>query len=174
MSQCSACRAENREAATFCRNCGRRLGLTLPPDPPKPPPDRGTVIKDSGGGGRRTILYGERDQLPVQGWLFILKGRRKGKDFRIEKESSVLGRDGSCDYIIEDDSVSNHHVRFRIEAGKFMLYDLGSSNGTFVNGHKDQKFHLQDGDLIKVGESVILFKEAKARASISSVDGPAI
>lgn len=171
--QCPACGSPNRDAARFCRGCGTALagGQFQPPPPPDPFPQvpPGTVVKEemrSPG----TILYTERSQVPVCGWLVVLRGRRKGRDFRIEKDVSLLGRDGSCDYVIEDDTVSRQHVRFRIEDGTFVAFDLGSGNGTFLNGEKIQRAELQDGDVLKIGESLVLFKKASPRIPLEQAD----
>lgn len=189
-ANCGACGSANRDGARFCRGCGKSItpGGSLPgpaggfvaspvrpPSGMAPPPipvvPRGTVVREplqTPG----TVLHSQRRDVPVCGWLVILRGRRKGKDFRIDKEVSVLGRDGTCDYPIEDELVSRQHVRIRMEGGKFVLFDLGSGNGTYVNGEAVQKADLQDGDVIKIGESLILFKEAKPRIPLSQADVP--
>lgn len=178
--QCSACGSENRDGARFCRSCGKPLAtlppppIPTPPEPPKaatriPPVPPGTVVREelkTPG----TVLQSQRDQPPVCGWLVIMRGRRKGRDFRIDKDTSVLGRDGSCDYAIEDDLVSRQHARIRIEDGKFVLFDLGSGNGTYVNGEAINRADLQDGDVLKVGDTLILFKDAKPRLPLDHAD----
>lgn len=180
--RCGACDADNRDGARFCKNCGKSLNFAPPPPGwqqeavvtkpessiPRVPP--GTVVlEDKKTPG--TVLQSQRDQLPVCGWLVILRGRRKGRDFRIEKDVSVLGRDGTCDYIIEDDLVSRQHVRLRNDAGKYTIHDLGSGNGTFLNGKAISKSPLEDGDVFQVGDSYILFKEAKPRVPLQAADG---
>lgn len=135
------------------------------------PPKRGTVIKEE---AKRpgTVLYSQKRDVPVCGWLVILRGRRQGRDFRIENEASVLGRDGKCDYPIEDDTVSREHCRIRRDGDKFHVHDLGSGNGTYLNGERVYHAELTDGDILKVGEALILFKEAKPRIPISQADVP--
>jgi pSer/pThr/pTyr-binding forkhead associated (FHA) protein len=108
----------------------------------------------------------------VLGWLVILKGRRKGRDYRIDRDASVLGRDGGCDFVVEDDTVSRQHARIRVEDQTFVLFDLGSGNGTYVNGEQVQRVELQDGDVIKIGDSLILFKDAKPRVPLAQADVP--
>jgi hypothetical protein len=149
-------------------------GFTVPGGarpPAAAPPRRGTVIKEE---AKRpgTVLYSQKRDLPVCGWLVVLRGRRQGRDFRIEKDSSVLGRDGHCDYPIEDDTVSREHCRIRRDGDSFKIHDLGSGNGTYLNGERVYHADLTDGDILKVGESLILFKEAKARIPIAQADVP--
>ena len=189
--QCPDCKAQNRDGALFCARCGKGItpGGSLPsppapapspgwpspapmPAPLLPPPPavpRNTIVREelrSPG----TVLHSAASSVPVLGWLVILRGRRRGRDFRIDKDVSVLGRDGTCDFVIEDETVSRQHVRIRIEGEKFVLFDLGSGNGTFVNGEQVQRVDLEDGDVIKVGDSLILFKEAKPRLPLDQVD----
>lgn len=182
--QCPDCRAQNRDGASFCARCGKTItpGGSLPSAAPaqvwQAPPvvippaavPRNTIVREelkSPG----TVLHSAAAVVPVLGWLMILRGRRRGRDFRIDKDVSVLGRDGTCDFVVEDETVSRQHVRFRIEGGKFVLFDLGSGNGTFVNGEQVQRTELEDGDVIKVGDSLILFKEAKPRIPLDQLDG---
>ncbi|MEA3078254.1 MAG: hypothetical protein QOF60_3162 [Actinomycetota bacterium] len=134
---------------------------------PRVPP--GTVVREelkTPG----TVLHSTKVDTPLCGWFVVLRGRRKGRDFRIEKEVSVMGRDGTCDYVIEDESVSRQHARVRLEGGKYVLFDLGSGNGTYLNGEKIQRAELQDGDVVKVGDSLVLFKEAKPRLPLEQSD----
>lgn len=180
---CSDCRAQNRDGARFCARCGKTLtpGASLPPPPAPAPPQPGpwqatpvavprhTIVKEelkSPG----TVLHSQANAVPVLGWLVILRGRRRGRDYRIDKDVSVLGRDGTCDFVVEDDTVSRQHVRIRNDSGKFVLFDLGSGNGTHLNGEQIQRAELQDGDVIKVGDSLILFKEAKPRLPLEQSD----
>jgi pSer/pThr/pTyr-binding forkhead associated (FHA) protein len=108
-----------------------------------------------------TLLYEDRDRGPVMGWLVIMRGRRRGTDFRISKDTLVIGREGSSDVALDDETASRQHVRIRREKKRFVLFDLGSSNGTFVNRERVQRHELEDGDVIRVGETLLLFKEAK-------------
>lgn len=188
---CPACSAALRPTSVFCPSCGTPVGgatgaAPAAPPPPRPapgnftvpggparavPPKRGTVIKEE---AKRpgTVLYSQKRDIPVCGWLVVLRGRRQGRDFRIEKDASVLGRDGKCDYPIEDDTVSREHCRIRRDGETFHVHDLGSGNGTYLNGKRVYHAELTDGDILKVGESLILFKEAKPRIPISQADVP--
>lgn len=183
---CTSCSTQLRPTAAFCPGCGIAVGGAPAPAMPLPasftqlgggaprapaPPKRGTVIKEE---AKRpgTVLYSQKRDLPVCGWLVILRGRRQGRDFRIEKDASVLGRDGKCDYTIEDETVSREHCRIRRDGETFHVHDLGSGNGTYLNGERVYHAALTDGDILKVGESLILFKEAKPRIPIAQADVP--
>ncbi|NTV63386.1 MAG: FHA domain-containing protein, partial [Oscillochloris sp.] len=66
----------------------------------------------------------------------------------------------SCaDVVLDDSKVSSTHARVRFEQGKYVLYDLGSTNKTFVNGQPVTAQPLKDGDQISLGPNVqLIFK----------------
>lgn len=179
--KCAACEADNRDEATFCRHCGKTMSAAPPPPAdsweklsvretlPSAPVPPGTVVRE-GLKTPGTVLHSTKAETPLCGWFVIVRGRRKGRDFRIEKDVSVMGRDGTCDYVIEDETVSRQHARVRLEGGKYIIFDLGSGNGTYLNGDKVQRAELQDGDVVKIGESLVLFKEAKPRLPLEKSD----
>jgi pSer/pThr/pTyr-binding forkhead associated (FHA) protein len=98
---------------------------------------------------------------PPAGWLIIRTGHGSGRDFRLAPETTV-GRDAvRCDLILDDSTVSAEHARVRHERGQFVLYDMASTNGTFVNGDKVSRAPLYDGDVVKLGDVQLVFKEVK-------------
>lgn len=80
-----------------------------------------------------------------------------GAKFNLGK-SVAIGRAGDCDIIINDTYVSNKHARVYEDEGAFVVEDLGSTNGTYVNGRKiSYPLELRPGDRIKIGKSVFEF-----------------
>ena len=78
------------------------------------------------------------------------------------KDVVVFGRSAQCDIPVEDNNCSRQHCQIRKWAGKYVVEDLQSKNGTFVNGSKVNKEQtLADGDLITIGDTTILFKAEK-------------
>jgi pSer/pThr/pTyr-binding forkhead associated (FHA) protein len=78
------------------------------------------------------------------------------------KDVVVFGRSAQCDIPVADDNTSRQHCQIRKWAGKYVVEDLQSKNGTYVNGSKVVKEHaLADGDLITIGDTTILFKSEK-------------
>jgi len=92
-----------------------------------------------------------RYQHPAAGVLFIELG---GKP-------TTLGRSKECTLPIEDTMLSRKHCEIRYSNGHFMLVDLKSKNGTFVNGTPVSTWQLKDGDLISLGNASVLFKMSK-------------
>ena len=69
----------------------------------------------------------------------------------MEKDTIVVGRDQQCDIWIDDGSVSRRHAEFRRVDDSYDVCDLGSTNGTLVNGHPITYRELQSGDCVKFG-----------------------
>jgi pSer/pThr/pTyr-binding forkhead associated (FHA) protein len=94
-------------------------------------------------------------------WLFISSGSQAGRDFRLGRETTV-GRDEThCDVVLSDEKISGKHARIRREGREFVIYDLASLNGTFVNDAKIQRQILSDDDEITVGQTTLVFKATR-------------
>ncbi len=86
-------------------------------------------------------------ELPV---LIAQSGPLNGQRWLLER-ATIIGRDPSCDLIINDRQVSRFHARFEPTSSGVYLEDLGSKNGTYCNGRRvDDPVLLKDGDLIQV------------------------
>ena len=104
-----------------------------------------------------------RPEIPPMGWLVVISGPRTGTDFRLQSVTNI-GRDGTInDVILDDDKVSAEHARIKLEGGQFVLYDLASKNGTWVNGERIQRRPLLDDDELKIGEASLVFKQVKVK-----------
>ena len=99
---------------------------------------------------------------PSFAYLIIKDGPRAGRLFRLNPKGTTVGRDWHNDIILDDEAVSRQHAKIRVEGEgdeeKFFLYDLASTNGTFVNGKQILKHALEDGDEIVMGETTLVFK----------------
>ncbi len=90
--------------------------------------------------------------------LIIKSGRKSGTTFPLRKKVINMGRDSSNEIVIDDPKSSRQHAKIKLEGDNFVIYDLASSNGTFVNGEKITSVKLNDGDEIKIGDTVFAFK----------------
>jgi hypothetical protein len=94
--------------------------------------------------------------------LVVRSGPIPGKIYPILKDEIIIGRDPSCEVLVNDAEVSRHHASVRLQGGGFMLEDLGSTNGTVVNGQKLAGPHfLHPGEVITLGQHVSLVFEAE-------------
>jgi hypothetical protein len=63
----------------------------------------------------------------------------------------VIGRSSACQIVLGDDTVSRRHAELRYDDGRWMLRDLGSSNGTYVNGRLVTEAEVRAGDVVHLG-----------------------
>ncbi len=100
---------------------------------------------------------------PVQPKLLALSGPLRKTEFSLE--ATVCIGSASCNLIrVQEAGVSAQHCRIAVENGRFILTDLDSSTGTFVNGMPVKQRELDSGDQIAVGDSVFLFQTDVSRA----------
>ena len=92
--------------------------------------------------------------------LEILRGTYLGQsqEFTLETEL-VIGRDSACDMVFDDPAISRRHVRVFLAGGVVYLEDLGSQNGTFLNGARvEMASILRSGDEIALGDTALRLK----------------
>ena len=99
--------------------------------------------------------------------LVVLAGPRCGETFSIDAAETTIGRDASSQLSIPDHLISRRHCAVELSADRCTLRDLGSSNGTYVNGMPVRERTLTHGDRIRAGDSVLLFLKAGADSSES-------
>jgi len=92
--------------------------------------------------------------------LVMKSGPVPGKIYPIEKSEMYLGREAGNDIFINEPEVSRRHARLTLQSGNYILEDLGSTNGTRLNGKTVQSRELADGDKITIGTTVIEFRRA--------------
>jgi len=105
--------------------------------------------------------------------LVVLAGPRCGETISIDA-SATIGRDASSQLCIPDHLISRRHCAVELADGHCTLRDLGSSNGTFVNGMPVRERHLAHGDRIRAGDSVLLFLQAEDAGDDALRDAGAI
>ena len=91
--------------------------------------------------------------------LIVEEGVDVGKEFTLDSYRVCLGRRDTCDIVLSDSSISRRHAQFEKNSGRFWITDLNSTNGTSVNGLPIEKTELTSGDVITVGNTVLIFKE---------------
>ena len=107
----------------------------------------------------RQATHGKKSTLPVgyQISLCILEGNQVGNQIPLSKSESVVGRGKRCDIALRDSEVSAHHCAIVLYETVAVLKDLGSTNGTVLNGYLIKEDLLKDGDKIQVGCTTLQF-----------------
>jgi pSer/pThr/pTyr-binding forkhead associated (FHA) protein len=88
--------------------------------------------------------------------LKFISGKYQGGEFPLRNDKQiVIGRSSELDMVLVEDMVSRKHAKITIASEKITIEDLGSTNGTFVNGEKVKQARLKEGDRILIGTSIL-------------------
>jgi len=89
--------------------------------------------------------------------LIVRRGPSLGSRFLLDHDVSVAGRHPNCEIFLDDVTVSRRHCEFTRSAQGFEMHDLGSLNGTFVQGERVDRAALEDGCEVLVGKFHLTF-----------------
>jgi pSer/pThr/pTyr-binding forkhead associated (FHA) protein len=93
--------------------------------------------------------------------LIMRSGPTPGAAFTLEGDQITIGRDSVNEVVINDAEISRRHARLTFQGGKYVLEDLGSTNGTFVNGQRLAGPRvLKAGEVVSFGEQIVMVFEA--------------
>jgi hypothetical protein len=108
--------------------------------------------------------------------LVVRQGARAGTVFPLSTDSVVLGREEGVDISLRDPEVSRQHARVSWQAGTYVLEDLGSTNGTFLNGMQiTGQRPLRPGDSIGLGQTILVLQpQAGAEPTPMAAPRPAM
>lgn len=119
----------------------------------------------------------------VKAYILFISGPLKGKSHLISGDSCVIGRANDANIVVNDNRISRHHIKLNVKRDEIELEDLGSTNGTYVNGKKitkcilrnDDRVHLSGNTIFKFAygdEIEIMFqKEMHQMANFDAVTG---
>ncbi len=91
--------------------------------------------------------------------VVVVEGAAAGTETLIEGPELVIGRNAGADLSLPDDSLSGVHATIELGLSGFRIRDLGSTNGSFVNGSQVQATDLKHGDSITLGEHVLEYRQ---------------
>jgi pSer/pThr/pTyr-binding forkhead associated (FHA) protein len=83
--------------------------------------------------------------------LRVTRGFYEGLEVPIDRDRFVIGRGGDADLALAEPTISRLHAALEREGDAFTLEDLGSTNGTRVNGRRETRARVRDGDEIELG-----------------------
>ncbi len=148
---CNQCGSQNPSGAKFCAQCGTKLTGQ---------PDATTgMLHDAGdemvlaNNDERIDVDGMRQELsPHTALLVSVRGPNVGARFLLDKDVITVGRHPESDIFLDDITVSRRHAEFRRTGDTFLVADVGSLNGTYINGSRSEQQTLAHGDTVQVGK----------------------
>lgn len=166
--------APEEELARYVENLARQAGMVLPTAPsivlnplPDLPPHtvRVQAFREPAEGEDESAtcqMDGESSlpSEPSPGRCFLIVGGTR--HVPLTAPTVNIGRALDNDVIIEHPRVSRHHAQLRHRYGRYVIYDLGSSGGTLVNGYPVQECVLRSGDIISLADFEIIYGEEPA------------
>jgi pSer/pThr/pTyr-binding forkhead associated (FHA) protein len=166
---CTRCGHENPDDARFCAQCGAPLARSDYPGGP----DATSVFTPGALEDYAATAAGEEpgdehrgavDALPPGSALLVVKrGPNAGSRFLLDQDVTTAGRHPDSDIFLDDVTVSRRHAEFRRDDAGFVVQDVGSLNGTYVNRQRIDVAALTGGDEVQVGKFRLLYL-AGARA----------
>ena len=103
--------------------------------------------------------------------LRFISGKYQGGEYPLgDNGELVIGRSSDLDMVLIEDMVSRKHAKISLTPGQITISDLGSTNGTFVNGEKVKRARLKEGDRILIGTSILKLVAVARQAGAPVID----
>ena len=111
------------------------------------------------------------DTHAIQQFQLKVKGQKRSKEIKLESRRTLhtIGRDKSNSLVIEDSRVSRSHARLEYSASHCEYIDLGSSCGSKLNGRPVLRSKLRSGDVIELGQSILIFQVKKRKSRLTHI-----
>lgn len=116
-------------------------------------------------GEASAISHDSKSHRPLHGFVEWNEGQ-----IVLSEGENVIGRDPEVTVFIDDATVSRHHARLTITAQRALLEDLGSKNGTFIDGKRIEAFYLEDGSEFHVGGVRLIFRRSLRGLTTETLD----
>jgi hypothetical protein len=146
---CDQCGHVNEEDANFCSSCGELLGASEHTTMTHVPEDLDTAEDEL------TLAVPEVPH--GTGILVVKRGPNAGSRFTLEAVVTRAGRHPESDIFLDDITVSRRHAEFISQPQDFVVRDVGSLNGTYVNRERIESQDLESGDEVQVGKFKLVF-----------------
>jgi len=144
---------EEAAAAAAATAAAAAAGAAAAPATPATPDIERTVFVDSSS----VPAAAAAAEPTVAAELVIASGPDSGHSYSLSGPALRIGRAPDNDLILRDPATSGHHARVERRGSQFFIVDLGSTNGTLVNGEVVQERELHNGDSITIGQNAVTF-----------------
>jgi len=113
---------------------------------------------------RAALVEGEErvEPVPTVGAWLEIAGDGADRSVVLTSDVVTIGRLPECDVTLTDRGASRHHAQIRVRSDRYTLTDLGSTNGTRLNGQTIQSHDLVDGDRISIGATILEFHRGRS------------
>jgi len=150
---CNQCGHRNAPGSNFCSSCGAALAMA--------PGEEATdtiVFNPSEERELEDDLGVSLNELPQGvGMLLVRKGPNAGSRYVLDAEVTQAGRHPDSDIFLDDITVSRRHAEITRRADGYVLRDVGSLNGTYVNRDRVEESKLAHGDELQIGKFKLVF-----------------
>ena len=134
---CPQCGSANAAESNFCSVCGAAL---------ERPESEHTE-------SHPVVTVGDDDQ-PL---LVVIRGSNAGSRFALDQDVTTIGRHPDSNVFLDDVTVSRRHAEVRVDGSRYVVSDVGSLNGTYLNGDRVDTHDLVEGDQLQVGKYRLVF-----------------
>jgi pSer/pThr/pTyr-binding forkhead associated (FHA) protein len=88
----------------------------------------------------------------------VLEGSLQGEDFHLHDGRNMIGSSPPCEILLQDEGIEDRHASIRFSSNQWILTDLDSESGTFLNGKRIYRHELKEVDKIMIGKSLLRVK----------------
>ena len=155
---CNQCGHRNTDGAYFCSSCGAPLEtkggddttITFAP------------VEATGDVGDDELTVSLGDLRETAAMVVVKRGPNAGSKFTLDQEVTRAGRHPESDIFLDDITVSRRHAEIARRPNGYVVRDVGSLNGTYLNRERIDEAHLANGDELQIGKFKLVFFSASA------------
>ena len=162
---CTQCGHQNPDGSRFCARCG--AALTQPAAPSSGPSNHAETTSTISLSALEGALAGAEGVSPDEpaleqpaagsALLVVKRGPNAGSRFLLDAETTTAGRHPDSDIFLDDVTVSRRHAEFVREGSRFLVRDVGSLNGTYLDRERIESVALTGGDEVQIGKYRLVF-----------------
>ncbi len=150
---CNQCGHRNPTGSNFCSSCGAILELEE---------EHSTITFQPADASDEDVAV-ELDEIPVEtGVLVVKRGAKAGARFPLESAVTTAGRHPESGIFLDDITVSRRHAEVLRRGEGYVVRDVGSLNGTYLNRERVEEAPLNNGDELQIGKFKLVFFQGPA------------